>query len=729
MANSLSSRNKYEYFSGLIFQGVHLCLFVLGVYHPERMHKVPGVRVKHTMEMGNRYVVHFDRAQRVAIEVEIGKLIVKRWLQRLKRKDQDAQEWDMQSKNVVVMSLYGSNMDYIYGALRYAQLVPILYPSWRVRVYVSSFVQKSNSVTPLSIIIKKLGNMGVEVVTLDEDTSQEVSPDMWRLLVADDTTVDRFIIRSPNTRPSEREAVALQNWLRVDNPFYCIRDHPSHSNSSLIPELVGGRPAKLREVLGESWRTLMRGYTSGTAFLQQVIWPKVKGYCYCHDSVSCHRWEGSVAFPVLRAESEFIGQRYDANDQLVDVEDTYFWNETFIRPECVFIKNTGFDDTAVKAVIRQRPVFWSQDYHVTPVMDMKSLLLPIGVKIYDKSLSYYCGSVGTCAKNLRVINKENGMRLTPELISQFYDAYKDDLEMKRVTAFVCTLPVAMCELFVKFNKSMIIIATIRYEQARPEPEKWKALNQLIVNISKQPKSLVAANNLYDAKYIEYFTGVKTVVIPNYCAYLHDVYNPTRKQFLMAPIHSTELYDDFFTEFDEAIMKKRVDLFLVPLRQMYPQYLFADLAAHQGVVYIPYQVSMSSLTEQYRMGIPLFFPTVDLLAKWHVQHAVVHQRTWMGFMQKRESASHIKGLIPNVPDPNNDIDEDAAKYWLKFADFYQWPHVIYYDSVEDLVNKMLTVDLHEISRRMMEYNKKLENDIKGIWSKVLLKVTEGKPMTL
>ena len=39
--------------------------------------------------------------------------------------------WDMRSKLVISMSLYGSNMDYIYGALRYAQLVPILYPNWR----------------------------------------------------------------------------------------------------------------------------------------------------------------------------------------------------------------------------------------------------------------------------------------------------------------------------------------------------------------------------------------------------------------------------------------------------------------------------------------------------------------------------------------------------------------------------------------------------------------------
>jgi len=35
--------------------------------------------------------------------------------------------------------------------------------------------------------------------------------------------------------------------------------------------------------------------------------------------------------------------------------------------------------------------------------------------------------------------------------------------------------------------------------------------------------------------------------------------------------------------------------------------------------------MISLTEQYRMNIPLFFPAVDLLTKWHVKYQVSDAR--------------------------------------------------------------------------------------------------------
>ena len=100
----------------------------------------------------------------------------------------------------------------------------------------------------------------------------------------------------------------------------------------------------------------------------------------------------------------------------------------------------------------------------------------------------------------------------------------------------------------------------------------------------------------------------------------------------------------------------------------------------------------------------------------------------GYLGHRDGKSAITGVLDpglNVPDPNNDLDEDAVKYWLKFADFYQWEHVIYFDSVEDLVHKMLTVDLNEISNRMKEYNAQVRHDIKEIWSRVLLKVTQGQ----
>jgi len=102
--------------------------------------------------------------------------------------------------------------------------------------------------------------------------------------------------------------------------------------------------------------------------------------------------------------------------------------------------------------------------------------------------------------------------------------------------------------------------------------------------------------------------------------------------------------------------------------------------------------------------------------------VVRQRTWSGYAVKSSSQSAIAGVFSKVPDPNNDLDEDAVRYWLLFADFYQWPHVIHFDSIEDLVDKMLTVDLDEISRRMARHNQQVRQRLKDMWSSILLNIT-------
>lgn len=692
--------------------------WITGVYWPDRCKKVAGTRVKHTMEMGSRYVVHFEKANRVGMEVEIGKGMVNRYV--LGREDNALGDlWSRNATNVISMTLYGNNPDEMFGVMRYAQLMPILLKGWRLRVYVYFNKEKETYSRLGKLLIKKLDKMGVEVVHIGSEVGAQIPPAMWRLLVADDLSVERFLVRNPDARPTVREMAALEEWLSSGRALHCIRDHPDHAHTPLVPQLIGGMPRKLRQIFGKSWRTLMRGYTSDIKFLAEVIWPQIQDQCLCHDSVSCTSWSRAKPYPVLRSENEYVGQHYDANDEAETV-DFRSWNDTYNSPDCVFMKNTGFDELALRSIIKVRPVIWSQDYHVTPVMDIKSLLKPVGVKIIDKSLSYYCGQVGTCAKGLRIITRENGMRLTPEIMKQFYQVYKGDLDMNTVNAFVCTLPVAMCEAFMPFNKSIIVIATIRYEQGRNEPDKWMQLNQNLQIIAKQPRNLIAANNAYDQKYIEYFTGIKPWLIPNLCAYLKDSYMPSRKQFLVTPIHSTELSDKFYQEFDEAVIRHKLDVQVFPLRQLYPQYLFSDLAAHPGVVYIPYQVSMVSLTEQYRMNIPLFFPTLDLLASWHSEFQVVRQRTWAGYLGRRSSGSPIRGFLP-IPDPNNDVDIEPIKHWLKYADFYQWPHIIYFKSVDDLVIKLANTDLAAVSKKMKEYNAQVEIAVKKTWSKIMLRI--------
>ena len=126
------------------------------------------------------------------------------------------------------MSLYGKDPRYTWGVLRNAQLVPVHLPDWTLRVYVAADPAPSHLAVPPRIV-NKLRLLGVDIVRISAGNS--MAPRNWRLLAADDERVDYFLVRDADTRLSERESVAVRDWLSMadkDGPqsavVHCVRD-------------------------------------------------------------------------------------------------------------------------------------------------------------------------------------------------------------------------------------------------------------------------------------------------------------------------------------------------------------------------------------------------------------------------------------------------------------------------------------------------------------------------
>jgi len=139
-----------------------------------------------------------------------------------------------------------------------------------------------------------------------------------------------------------------------------------------------------------------------------------------------------------------------------------------------------------------------------------------------------------------------------------------------------------------------------------------------------------------------------------------------------------------------------------------------------------QVSVMSFFEQYRMNIPMICPSLTLLAEWQHKYMLMVERTCDGIQGGRPNGSSIPPHPSQrqTPDPNNEHSYDAIKYWIKFADYYQVPHVIYYDSVKDLVHKLETVtqaELSHISSLMKAYNLVAREKLMTQWRSILTAV--------
>ena len=80
--------------------------------------------------------------------------------------------------------------------------------------------------------------------------------------------------------------------------------------------------------------------------------------------------------------------------------------------------------------------------------------------------------------------------------------YGGDPDWQSVDAFVCLHPAATCELFVPFNRTIIIVTTTRYDNGRVAVRDWKRWNAHLASIADDGRSVLAANNQYDIQYMQ-----------------------------------------------------------------------------------------------------------------------------------------------------------------------------------------------------------------------------------
>jgi hypothetical protein len=311
-------------------------------------------------------------------------------------------------------------------------------------------------------------------------------------------------------------------------------------------------------------------------------------------------------------------------------------------------------------------------------------------------LSSHCHLAKTCATNLKVLTKKNGITPNNATRQRFIEAYRTDPEFAAVDIVMCFHPSAMCELFLPLDKRLFVVATTRYEMGRHSKPEWEAWNANLKRIAADPKNVVAANSQYDAKYIQYFTGIKPLLWPSVIK-MEAIYHPTSTDIIVPEMHSPGKKAVW------ARLQQVSDIF-VPLKTKYGHYTYKQLCENTAILHLPYQTSIMSLFEQYAMGIPILVPSPEFLWELHDEHDLVMERTWERVRTgKRPTGSVLPGIDTTMPDPNNDRDKEAFLYWIRFADFYQWPHILTFESWDDLGSLTNATDWNKISTQMREEN--------------------------
>jgi len=214
-------------------------------------------------------------------------------------------------KKLITFSLWGDDPKYCVGAIRNAELAWKVYPGWTCRFYIPRGVPVTEKKPGLFVggelaktIDVLVGMEDVELVFVDEPA--DWTGMFWRFYPAGEDDVEAFISRDCDSRLSEREASAVNEWMESPFLMHAMRDHPEHS----VPILGGMWGAKKHAIpdmmeLIEKWNKEDRWQTD-QEFLRHVIWPQYSHKVMVHDD--WRRFSGMERrFPIMRKSDDFVG--------------------------------------------------------------------------------------------------------------------------------------------------------------------------------------------------------------------------------------------------------------------------------------------------------------------------------------------------------------------------------------------------------------------------------------
>lgn len=217
------------------------------------------------------------------------------------------------SKNIVAYSLWGDLPMYWIGALRNIEQVKKYLPGWICRFYIDKNSDQN--------LIETIKGDNVEVILVDSKDSFHGM--FWRFWASEEEEVDVFLSRDCDSRITEREVTALNEWLESDKDFHIMRDHPYHQ----VP-ILGGmwgcrnglmRKINLSEKINQWGKYERKGIDQD--FLGQVIYPLVKDNSFEHSEFGLNYGGETKPFSTERNNYEFVGDVFDENDN----RDPNFW--------------------------------------------------------------------------------------------------------------------------------------------------------------------------------------------------------------------------------------------------------------------------------------------------------------------------------------------------------------------------------------------------------------------
>lgn len=210
---------------------------------------------------------------------------------------------------IISFSLWGPHAIYNVGAIINVKLQQQLMPDWTCRFYVGNDTDKTT--------IKTLETMNCQIVYMDDKPGFQRL--FWRMMVAGEKEVDRFIIQDCDSRINERVVDAIKDWESTNKPIILMRDNVHHT-LAIQGGMWGGKGGFIKNIKMDvdefCQQQIFTGfkdfYFLDQLFLNQCVWTKIQNYHVAYIGNGGKRYTPhDKAFSVELPKGQFVGQVWD----------------------------------------------------------------------------------------------------------------------------------------------------------------------------------------------------------------------------------------------------------------------------------------------------------------------------------------------------------------------------------------------------------------------------------
>lgn len=204
---------------------------------------------------------------------------------------------------LVSFSLYGNDPKYLIGALRNAETIQGFGPEWRSIFYLGPDIPEE--------IETKLLLHGAKIRNWDQ--SWHKNGMFWRFTAIQEFNYDYLIFRDVDSRISDRELKALNQWFVSGKTIHVMRDHPHH-NALILGGMWGVTPeVKNLEIMWGNADEYGVAHGEDQNFLDREVYPNLKKSMHLNDAFFSFPLK-KFDFPSKRIGFGYVGETIDQHE-------------------------------------------------------------------------------------------------------------------------------------------------------------------------------------------------------------------------------------------------------------------------------------------------------------------------------------------------------------------------------------------------------------------------------